>query len=145
MNQNLIQEVSKEARTIIKPWGQEVIYTDENLKYTLKQIKINPGCKLSLQSHDEKIETFVLISGKAQLVIGNNIDNLDIIDMELMKGYSIPLNAIHRMMALDVQAVILEGSTPETGTTIRYQDDYNRPNETEEIRKQDNRGWLENK
>ena len=38
-------------------------------------------------------------------------------------------------------AIILEGSTPETGITIRYQDDYNRPDETEEMRKLDNRGW----
>jgi len=38
-------------------------------------------------------------------------------------------------------AVIMEASTPETGTTIRLQDDYKRPDETEDVRKLDNRGW----
>lgn len=143
MNQDLINQISKEARIISKPWGEETIYTADDLKYTFKKIKINAGCKLSLQSHDEKVETFVLISGKAKLVIGSDINNLDTIDMELMKGYSIPLNAIHRMMTVDSEAVVLEGSTPETGVTIRYQDDYNRPNETEEMRKLENRGWKQ--
>jgi len=127
-------------KEIIKPWGKEIIYTPEDLKYTFKQIKIDDGQRLSLQSHTEKVETFVLIEGEANLVIGPDVDHLETIPMELKKGYSIPVGTVHRMVGVK-NAVILEGSTPETGTTIRYQDDYSRPDETEEIRKQDNRGW----
>lgn len=127
-------------KEIIKPWGKEIIYTPENLNYTFKQIKIDDGQRLSLQSHTEKVETFVLIEGEANLVIGPDVDHLETIPMELKKGYSIPVGTVHRMVGVK-NAVILEGSTPETGTTIRYQDDYSRPDETEEIRKQDNRGW----
>ena len=129
-------------KRIIKPWGEEVIYTPETLNYTLKQIQINDGCKLSLQSHNEKVETFVLIGGKADLVVGESLDNLETIHMEIKKGYNVPVNTIHRMIGVE-NAVILEGSTPETGITIRYQDDYNRPDETEEMRKQENRGWTQ--
>ncbi|MFA5749617.1 MAG: cupin [Candidatus Shapirobacteria bacterium] len=118
----------------IKPWGEEIIYTNENQKYTFKQIKINDGCRLSLQSHTEKTETFVLIEGEADLVIGNNIDNLETFHMEIKKGYSIPIGLIHRMIGIK-NAVILESSTPETGITIRYQDDYQRPDETESMRR----------
>ena len=130
-------------RKIIKPWGEEVIYTPENLKYTFKLIKINDGARLSLQSHDEKVETFILIEGQANLIIGTSLENLETIPMELGKGYNIPVGIIHRMAGVQ-NASILEASTPETGTTIRYQDDYQRSNETEEMRKLDNRGWNAN-
>ena len=132
-----------DVRTIPKPWGQEIIYTPENLNYTFKQIQINDGARLSLQSHDEKVETFVLIEGQADLVIGPDIDHLETIHMEIKKGYNIPLGVVHRMVGVK-NAIILEASTPETGTTFRYQDDYKRPDETEVIRKEKNRGWNPN-
>ena len=72
MNQN---ELSY-TKEIIKPWGKEIIYTPENLNYTLKQLQINDGCRISLQSHTEKIETFVLIEGEADLIIGKDLENL---------------------------------------------------------------------
>lgn len=128
------------VKEIIKPWGKEIIYTPEGLNYTFKQLQINNNCQISLQSHTEKIETFVLIEGEADLVVGPDLNNLQTIHMEIKKGYNISLGTIHRMVGIK-NAIILESSTPETGTTIRYQDDYSRPNETEEVRKQDNRGW----
>jgi mannose-6-phosphate isomerase len=131
------------TKVITKPWGQEIIYTPEDLKYTFKQIKINNGARLSLQSHDEKIETFVLIEGEADLIIGLDINHLETVHMEIKKGYNIPLGIIHRMVGIK-NAVILEASTPETGKTFRYQDDYQRSDETEEMRKLENRGWNPN-
>lgn len=139
-NMNFNQEELYYLKKIIKPWGEEVIYTPENLNYTFKQIKINDDCRLSLQSHTQKVETFVLMEGEADLVIGTDLDHLETIHMEIKKGYNIPIGIIHRMVGVK-NAVILEASTPETGTTVRYQDDYKRPDETEEVRKQDNRGW----
>ena len=132
-----------DVRVITKPWGQEIIYTPENLKYTFKQIKINDGARLSLQSHDEKVETFVLIEGEADLIIGQDVEHLDTIHMEIKKGYNIPVGIVHRMVGVQ-NAIILEASTPETGTTFRYQDDYQRPDETEQIRQLNNRGWNPN-
>ncbi|MFA6369236.1 MAG: cupin [Candidatus Shapirobacteria bacterium] len=137
---NFNQDELSYLKKIIKPWGEEVIYTPENLNYTFKQIKINDDCRLSLQSHTQKVETFVLIEGEADLIIGTDIDHLETIHMEIKKGYNIPIGVIHRMVGVK-NAVILEASTPETGTTVRYQDDYKRSDETEEVRKQDNRGW----
>jgi len=139
-NMNFNQDELSYLKKIIKPWGEEVIYTPENLNYTFKQIKINDDCRLSLQSHTQKVETFVLIEGEADLIIGTDIDHLETIHMEIKKGYNIPIGVIHRMVGVK-NAVILEASTPETGTTVRYQDDYKRSDETEEVRKQDNRGW----
>jgi mannose-6-phosphate isomerase-like protein (cupin superfamily) len=133
--------INHQDEKVIKPWGEETIYTDKELKYTLKLLTIKKGCRISLQSHTEKIETFVLIDGEAQLVVGTSPDQTEIIDMVPRKGYSIPVNTVHRMIAGNCDAFIMEGSTPETGVTIRYQDDYNRPDETEEMRQMANRGW----
>jgi len=142
MNLNL--DNLSNVRIITKPWGQEIIYTPEDLNYTFKQIKINDGARLSLQSHTEKVETFILIEGEADLIIGPDTENLQTIHMEIKKGYNIPLGIVHRMIGIK-NAVILEASTPETGTTYRYQDDYQRPDETEELRQLNNRGWTPNK
>lgn len=131
------------SQVITKPWGQEIIYTTPDLKYTFKQIQINDGARLSLQSHTEKVETFVLIEGQADLVIGSDLDHLETIHMELKKGYNISVGLVHRMIGVK-NAIILEASTPETGTTYRYQDDYKRPDETESLRQQTNRGWSPN-
>ena len=132
-----------EAKVITKPWGEEIIYTPSSLKYTFKQIKINDGARLSLQSHNKKVETFVLIEGQADLIIGPDVNHLKTIHMGKKIGYNVPLGTVHRMVGIK-NAVILEASTPETGTTFRYQDDYQRPDETENIRKMNNRGWNPN-
>lgn len=119
----------KSDMIIKKPWGQETLYTDKESLYTFKEIKINNGCQLSLQSHTDKEETFVLIEGEADLIIGPNLDHLETIHMEIKKGYNIPIGTIHRMIGIK-NTVIMEASTPEIGTTIRYKDDYNRTDET---------------
>ena len=138
MNIDLTQLTN--TQTITKPWGQEIIYTSPDLKYTFKQIQINDNARLSLQSHTEKVETFVLVEGKADLVIGADMDHLETIHMKLKSGYTIPVGTIHRMIGVK-NAIVLEASTPETGITHRYQDDFSRPDETEELRQQPNRGW----
>lgn len=141
MNPNL--NSLSNSQIITKPWGQEIIYTSSDLKYTFKQIQINNQARLSLQSHTEKIETFVLIEGQADLVVGPDTKHLETIHMEIKKGYTIFIGTVHRMIGIK-NAIILEASTPETGTTIRYQDDYNRPDETQKLRDENNRGWQPN-
>lgn len=132
------------SQKITKPWGEENIYTPTDSTYTFKQIKINDGCRLSLQSHTDKTETFLLISGQAELVVGSDINQLQTISLKINQSYNIPIGIIHRLIGVK-DAIILEASTPETGTTIRYQDDYHRPNETDKIRNETNREWQPNK
>jgi len=132
------------SQKIIKPWGEENIYTPTDSTYTFKQIKINDGSRLSLQSHTDKTETFLLISGQADLVVGPDINQLQTISLKINQSYNISIGTVHRLVGVK-DAIILEASTPETGTTIRYQDDYKRPDETDKIRNETNRGWQPNK
>lgn len=132
------------SQKIIKPWGEETLYTPIDSKYTFKKIKINDGCRLSLQSHTDKTETFLLFSGQANLIVGLNINQLQTISLKMNHSYNIPIGTIHRLVGIK-NAIVLEASTPEIGTTIRYQDDYHRPDETQNLRKEINRGWKSNK
>lgn len=128
---------------VTKPWGEEIIFSPSDADYTFKVLKLKNGGRLSLQYHDKKRETLVLINGKANLIIGPDIDHLETIEMKMFQGYTIDVNVVHRMVGVP-DADIMEGSTPETGNTVRLQDDYKRNTETEEMRKQKNRGWNPN-
>lgn len=123
-----------------KPWGREVLLTPDGLPYVGKLIFVSAGARLSLQYHDEKTETQCLISGKALLWLENDDGDIEKIEMKSERGYIVSPGRKHRLEGLE-DAVVLEASTPETGTTFRVEDDYERPDETEELRASGNRGW----
>lgn len=125
---------------ITKPWGRENILTTADLPYTGKIIEITAGKRWSTQIHDKKLETFACVKGEAKLITGPDLEHLSEVTMVPNQGYTIPVNTVHRIEAI-TDVTIFEVSTPETGTTFRLQDDYHRPDETEEVRNSPNRGW----
>lgn len=130
------------AQIVDKPWGKEIILTTSDLPYTSKILKIDAGHRLSLQYHDQKLETLCLISGEVNLIWGKDVNNLITEKMLPQTGYTITPGTIHRFEAV-TDCQLFESSTGEIGTTHRLQDDANRPDETEEIRNSPNRGWSE--
>lgn len=128
---------------IPKPWGYEILITEPNLPYNIKIAHTQAGHRWSLQYHDQKIETITLISGQGQIIFGDSEESLTTLNMEPQVGYTIKPNTIHRFQAI-TDCITYEASTPETGTTFRLQDDYQRGDESEEIRKSPNRGWQQN-
>jgi mannose-6-phosphate isomerase-like protein (cupin superfamily) len=130
------------SQIIPKPWGKEVILTTQNLPYVGKIIHIDKGKRWSTQIHDKKLETFCCVSGQAKLITGKDINHLNELIMAENEGYTIETGTVHRIEAI-TDVIIFEVSTPETGTTFRLQDDYHRPDETEEIRNSPNRGWSQ--
>ena len=129
-------------KKIIKPWGEEIIFTPENLDRTGKILKVKRDRKLSFQYHDQKEETLCLFSGRAVLWLENNHRQIEKIPMKLYYGYTILPNQKHRIEALE-DSLIFEVSSKEIGTTTRIEDDYHRADETDEVRKRPNRGWQE--
>ena len=123
-----------------KPWGREIILTSTDLPYTGKILEVKKGTRWSLQYHDQKTETIVLIQGKANLVLGNNQTDINPQDMIKFQGYTIFPGQIHRVEAIS-DSLLVEISTPENGTTFRLKDDYDRISETPDIRNSPNRGW----
>ena len=66
-------------KTIVnKPWGSYQIL-DEGKKHTLKKIIVNPGDKLSLQSHDHRSEHWLIAEGIAEVIIDNKTFNTNLI------------------------------------------------------------------
>lgn len=127
-------------KKVSKPWGEEIIFTPQDLERAGKIIYVKANKKLSLQYHDQKEETLCLFSGKALLWTENNVHEIEKIPMELGFGYTIFQNQKHRIETLE-DSVIIEVSSKEAGTTVRIEDDFHRADETEDIRKLDNRGW----
>jgi mannose-6-phosphate isomerase-like protein (cupin superfamily) len=128
------------AEKVEKPWGHEVIWAQTDA-YTGKLIHVKAGKRLSLQYHTEKVETQCLLSGKALLVLDGPDGVMHEVEMEPGKGYTVRPRQRHRLVAVE-DCVIVEVSTPENGKTVRLQDDYARPDETEELRAQPGRGWT---
>ena len=107
-----------------RPWGSwHVIDVADG--YKIKRIQVDPGARLSLQSHEHRSEHWVVIRGEATCeVLGQT--------SVVRQGESIdvPLGAAHRLgNNHSVELVIVEVQLgPYTGEDDirRYEDDYGR-------------------
>ncbi len=116
------------SHEVMKPWGRELVFTPSNLPYTGKVLYVKGGHRLSLQIHDLKQESMMLLSGTAVLQLEDETGTLAEIEMVPGMGYVVQPGRKHRLIAIsDVEVV--EASTPEVGTTIRVEDDFGRPDE----------------
>lgn len=125
-------------RRVEKPWGYEVLLSPPDAPFTSKLICVRAGKRLSLQVHDTKVETQTLVDGKGILVLEGPDGELHEVAMVAGRGYHVAVGQRHRLCAPpDADALVFEASTPELGTTFRLEDDYARPDETEERRRQE--------
>ena len=125
-----------------KPWGYELILAPEDDEIMAKILHVSQGHRCSLQYHEQKKEVLVLISGRAKIIFGPDQKNLSSEEMIPNKGYFISPSLIHRFQAI-TDCDIFEASTPERGTTLRLEDDYQRSNETEELAKKERESNLQ--
>lgn len=116
-----------------KPWGYEIIFTPPHLPYTGKIIHVDAGKRLSLQVHDQKVESWILKSGQAKVMWDNDEGELIETELSESQGFTSMVGQRHRLIGI-TDCDIFEVSTPELGTTYRLEDDYKRPDETEEMR-----------
>ena len=123
------------ARRVEKPWGYEVLLSPPDAPFTAKLICVRAGKRLSLQLHDAKVETQTLVAGRGILVLEGPDGALHDVEMMPGVGYHVSPGQRHRLCAPhDADALVYEASTPEVGTTYRLEDDYARPDETDELR-----------
>src|SRR5918911_618222 len=123
------------GRRVDKPWGYEVLLSPPDAPYTAKLIHVRAGKRLSLQLHDVKVETQTLVAGRGVLVLEGSDGELHEVPMQPGVGYHVAVGQRHRLCAAaDEDATVFEASTPEVGVTFRLEDDYARPDETEQLR-----------
>jgi len=106
-----------------KPWGSEIIYSFDS--YIVKKLIINKRHKLSLQYHEVKHETLILLKGIARLWRGAFKQEMNVTVMLPGEIHVIEPYAIHRIEAME-DSIILECSTTELDDVVRLQDDYGR-------------------
>jgi mannose-6-phosphate isomerase len=124
------------VKRVDKPWGYELHWVREDAPYMGKILHVNAGARLSLQLHDEKQESWLLLNGQAKVLWDNSQGNLVETDLQPGLGYSTAVGQRHRLVGV-TDCDVLEVSTPERGTTWRLEDDASRPNETPEQRKKE--------
>lgn len=111
-------------KTVYRPWGfYTVIAQGEG--FMTKIIHVNPGQKLSVQSHNFRSEHWVVLSGTAKVILENK-------DFILSPGHSvdIPLKAIHSLQNPykdDLEIIEVQKGNPLIEEDIvRYEDMYGR-------------------
>ena len=135
------------VRRVDKPWGWELHFVPDDWPYMVKLLHIDAGARLSLQRHlpgrssPGKVETWVLHAGRAKVIWEDADGRLVETELEAGKGYTAPAGRRHRLIGI-TECEVFEASTPESdGTTERLEDDYQRSDETAEMRRRHNRGW----
>jgi mannose-6-phosphate isomerase-like protein (cupin superfamily) len=113
------------ARRIEKPWGYELLWSHTD-HYAGKIIHIDAGKRLSLQYHDHKHESVLVIRGTLLLHLGSDDDATTMV-MAVGESADIPAGTIHRFEAPEDGATeIIEVSTPQLDDVVRLEDDYDR-------------------
>ena len=107
---------------IAKPWGYELIWAHTD-SYVGKILSINAGERLSLQYHHIKDETIYVTKGVLLFTFGDDIENLEIMEMLPGEVYHIRPGMIHQMEAIK-DCEIFEVSTDHLSDVVRLKDDY---------------------
>ena len=107
-----------------KPWGSfEII--DQGKKYRVKKILVQPGGKLSLQSHAHRSEHWLIANGIAEVIIDDKTYSLKEND-----NIFIPADSKHRLSNLGSKdLIVIEmwfGDNLDENDIKRYEDIYKR-------------------
>lgn len=113
----------REVTRIPKPWGYELIFARTE-RYVGKILHVNEGESLSLQYHEMKEETLLVIRGRVKLTLQFGEDRTTK-EMLLGEAFHIPPRLIHRIEAIE-DTDIVEVSTPELDDVVRLEDRYGR-------------------
>ncbi|HEY9654411.1 MAG TPA: phosphomannose isomerase type II C-terminal cupin domain [Crinalium sp.] len=112
------------ASTEIRPWGSFSIL-EESGGYKIKRIEVKPKHRLSLQMHHHRSEHWIVVSGTAKVVCGN-----DEIILYTNQSTYVPPCTNHRLENPGVIPLILievqNGEYLGEDDIVRFHDDYAR-------------------
>lgn len=130
----VVKRLKKESRkefnlhtTVYRPWGSYTVL-EEHPRFQIKRITVSPGAKLSLQMHHHRHEHWVVVSGTALVVNGDQ----EILLHENQSTY-IPAGTQHRLENPGVIGLELievqNGSYLGEDDIVRFEDVYGREND----------------
>ena len=107
-----------------KPWGHEVLWALTEF-YAAKILVIKDGHRLSMQHHEKKTETMLVIEGSVMI---ETDDGHVAMRMAYGEGAVMHLEpgTKHRLEAYAGNVKIIEVSTTELNDVVRHDDDYGR-------------------
>jgi mannose-1-phosphate guanylyltransferase/mannose-6-phosphate isomerase len=110
---------------VYRPWGKYEILLEQAGSYKVKKLTLNPGSRLSLQSHNKRAEHWVVVKGQARITNGDEILNL-----KESESTFIPIGNMHRLENLGTEKLevieVQSGDYLEEDDIVRYEDNYNR-------------------
>jgi mannose-6-phosphate isomerase len=107
-----------------RPWGRYDIL-DTGPGYQVKRITVKPEQRLSYQSHEQRSEIWVIVSGAGQVVLDD-----EVLPVAAGSQVQIPVRAKHRMENLGSEPLVFievqRGGYLGEDDIVRYDDDYGR-------------------
>lgn len=117
-------EAYKIHRTVVRPWGTYTVL-EEGPRFKIKRIEVKPGGSLSLQMHHHRSEHWIVVSGMAKVING---------DQQIFVGTNqstyIPAGHHHRLENPGVMGLVMievqSGEYLGEDDIVRFQDVYGR-------------------
>jgi mannose-1-phosphate guanylyltransferase/mannose-6-phosphate isomerase len=111
-------------RTVMRPWGAFTVL-QEGPGFKIKRIEVKPGAALSLQTHAQRSEHWIVVSGTARVTNGERVYAVGVNESTF-----IPLGSRHRLenpgsdplLVIEVQC----GEYVEEDDIVRIDDRYGR-------------------
>ena len=111
-------------RTVTRPWGTYTVL-EEGTRFKIKRIEVKPGCSLSLQMHHHRSEHWIVVSGMAKVVNGEQE-----LFISTNESTYIPAGHKHRLEnpgVLDLVMIeVQSGEYLGEDDIVRFQDNYGR-------------------
>lgn len=109
-----------------RPWGHFTpLGSGQN--WNLKTIVVDPGGRLSLQYHLHRTEIWILVEGEATATLGESVETLVRIELEVCGLLHIPLGYIHRLESSKGATIVeVAFGTFDENDIQRLEDDYGR-------------------
>lgn len=108
-----------------RPWGNYAVLEEDPEGFKIKRIEVAPGARLSLQSHKQRSEHWVVVSGTATVTNGN-----EVITVHKNQSTYIPIGAKHRLENRGSEPLhiveIQVGNYLGEDDIQRYEDNYGR-------------------
>lgn len=117
-------EAAKLHRTVVRPWGTYTVLQDHP-GFKIKRIEVNPGARLSLQMHQYRSEHWIVVSGEAIVVNGDQT-----LTIRANQSTYIPAGHQHRLEnKTNDELILIEvqcGPYLGEDDIVRFEDNYGR-------------------
>jgi mannose-6-phosphate isomerase-like protein (cupin superfamily) len=114
----------RDERKVDKPWGHELIWAHTD-RYVGKILVIERGRRLSLQRHEIKDESILVLSGRLELTLEDDTGAIVVEELGPGDHRRVRTGRIHRYAAIE-RCELVEVSTPELDDVVRLEDDFGR-------------------